>query len=124
MLNMMLATTANSTSVHFGVNNLCKKHNTLFTLDHIESCDALSGCQDIRKYANKLKDLHITKWEKEERWHGIALFAYLTVQMQNLKETKEANLVVTNPSVYIKTGRKPGRPKKTEEIAKNNSTIN
>ena len=124
MLNMMLATTANSTSVHFGVNNLCKKLNTLFTLDHIESCDALSGCQDIRKYANKLKDLHITKWEKEERWHGIALFGYLTVQMQNLKETKEANLVVTNPATYVKTGRKPGRPKKTEEIAKTNSRIN
>jgi hypothetical protein len=44
MYSLMLATTANSTSVHFGMNNLCKKHNTLFTLDHIESCDALSGC--------------------------------------------------------------------------------
>ena len=33
MLNMMLATTANSTSVHFGVNNLRKKHNKLFTLE-------------------------------------------------------------------------------------------
>ena len=79
MVNMMLATTANSTSVHFGVNNLCKKHNKLFTLDHIESCDALSGCQDIRRYANKFKDLHITQWDKEDRYHGIALFAYLTV---------------------------------------------
>jgi hypothetical protein len=79
MVNMMLATTANSTSVHFGMNNLCKKHNKLFTLDHIESCDSLSGCQDIRKYANKLKDLHITKWDREERYHAIALFAYLTV---------------------------------------------
>jgi hypothetical protein len=66
MVNMMLATTANSTSVHFGMNNLCKKHNK-------------SGCQDIRKYANKLKDSHISKWDKEERWHGIALFAYLTI---------------------------------------------
>jgi len=75
----MLATTANSTSVHFGMNHMCKKHNRLFTLDHVESCDALSGCQDIRKYANKLKDQHISKWDKEERWHGIALFAYLTV---------------------------------------------
>ena len=44
--------------------------------------------------------------------------------MQNLKETKEATLVTTNPVVYIKTGRKRGRPKKTEEIAKTNSTIN
>jgi hypothetical protein len=44
--------------------------------------------------------------------------------MQNLKETKEATLVTTNPADYIKTGRKRGRPKKTEEIAKTNSTIN
>ena len=55
MLNMMLATTANSTSVHFGVNNLCKKNNKLFTLDHIEESDMLSGYGEIRKYANKLK---------------------------------------------------------------------
>ena len=124
MINMMLATTANSTSVHFGVNHLCKKHNKLFTLDHIEECDTLSGCGEIRKYANKLKDLHITKWDREERYHGIALFAYLTIQMQNLKETREATLVTTDPAVYIKTGRGRGRPKKTEEIAKTNSTIN
>jgi hypothetical protein len=44
MYSLMLATTANSTSVHFGMNHLCKKHNTLFTVDHLESCDALSGC--------------------------------------------------------------------------------
>lgn len=44
--------------------------------------------------------------------------------MQNLKESKEATLVSTNPSAYIKTGRKRGRPKKNEEIAKKNSTIN
>ena len=60
MLSLMLATTANSTSVHFGMNHMCKKHNRLFTLDHVETCDALSGCQDIRKYANKLKDQHIS----------------------------------------------------------------
>ena len=50
-------------------------------------------------YANKLKDLHITQWDKEDRYHGIALFAYLTVKLQNLKETKEATLVTTNPAV-------------------------
>ena len=53
----------------------------LFTLEHIEKCDQLSGCQDIRKYANKLKDQHLLDWDKEDRLHGIALFAYLTVQM-------------------------------------------
>ena len=31
----------------------------------------------------------------------------------------------TKPAVtYVKTGKKVGRPKKTEEIAKTNSTIN
>ena len=44
--------------------------------------------------------------------------------MQNLKESKEATLVSTNPTAYIKTGRRRERPKKTEEIAKTNSTIN
>ena len=34
---------------------------------HVESCDALTGCQDIRKYANKLKDQHILDWDKEDR---------------------------------------------------------
>ena len=56
MLNMMLATTTNSTSVHFGMDHMCKKHKCLFTLEHVEKCDTLSGCQDIRKYVNKLKD--------------------------------------------------------------------
>jgi hypothetical protein len=64
-------------------------------------------------------------WDKEERLHGIALFAYLTVQMQNLLSSKEAILVVNKPgTTYVRTGRGRGRPKKTEEIAKTNSTIN
>jgi hypothetical protein len=60
---------------------MCRKHQTLFNLEHIEKCDALSGCQDVRKYVNKLKDQHILDWDKEDRLHGIAVFAYLTVQM-------------------------------------------
>ena len=45
--------------------------------------------------------------------------------MQNLIASKEAILLKTKPvDAYIKTGRKVGRPKKTEEIAKTNSTIN
>ena len=85
----------------------------------------MSGCQDIRKYANKLKDQHILDWDKEDRVYGIALFAYLTIQMQNLMSSKEAILVVNKPeTTYIKSGRGRGRPKKTEQIAKTNSTIN
>ena len=45
--------------------------------------------------------------------------------MQNLTASKEATLVSTQPTTaYIKTGKKVGRPKKTEEIARTNSTIN
>ena len=79
MVNMMLATTTNSTSVYFGMDHICHKQNRLFTLDHVESCDALTGCQDIRNFANKLKDQHILDWDKEDRLHGIGLFAYLTI---------------------------------------------
>jgi hypothetical protein len=38
----MLATTGNSTSIHFGMGHLCHKHNKLFTLEHIGKCDALT----------------------------------------------------------------------------------
>ncbi len=76
---MMLAMTCNSTSTHFGMNHMCHKHKRLFTIDHIEDCDLLQTCQEIRKYANKLKDQHILDCDKEERLYGIALFAYLTI---------------------------------------------
>ena len=67
----------------------------------------------------------ILDWDKEERLHGIALFAYLTVQMQNLLSSKEAVLVVNKPATtYVKSTRGPGRPKKVDQIAKTNSTIN
>jgi hypothetical protein len=36
MKNLILSTTANSTSIHFGMNHLYHRHNKLFTLDHIE----------------------------------------------------------------------------------------
>ena len=56
MNEMMLAVTGNGTSTHFGMNHMCHKHKRLFTLDHIETCDTLEGCKDIRKYANMLRD--------------------------------------------------------------------
>jgi hypothetical protein len=125
MNQMMLAATGDSTSIHFGMNHLCHKHKKLFTLEHIETCDALQGCQEIRKYANKLKDDHILDWSKEDRLHGIALFACLTIQILNLSAQKEISLVQTQPATaYVKTGRRPGRPKKSEQIAKSNHKIN
>ena len=76
MAETMLATTGNSTSIHFGMGHLCHKHNKLFTLDHIGECDALSGCERIREYSNKLKQLHILEWDKEERLNAIAVSLY------------------------------------------------
>jgi len=64
MAEMMLATTANSTSIHFGMGHLCHKHNKLFTLEHIEECDVLTNCQMVREFSNKLKQQHILNWEK------------------------------------------------------------
>jgi hypothetical protein len=93
MNQMMLAATGDSTSIDFEMKHLCHKHKKLFNLEHIETCDAFQGCQEIRKYANKLKDDHILEWSKEDRLHGIALFACLTIQIQNLAAQKEITLV-------------------------------
>ena len=51
MAETMLAATANSTSPHFGLNHMCRKHNVLFTMEHVEGCDEISGCSNIRRYA-------------------------------------------------------------------------
>jgi hypothetical protein len=84
MAETMLATTGNSTSIHFGMGHLCHKHNSIFTLDHIEHCDALIGCEKIREYANKLKQSYILDWAKEVRLDAISAFPLLTAQIQNL----------------------------------------
>ena len=79
MAETMLAATANSTSTHYGFGHMCKKHNKLFTLEHIETCDEMSGCTNIRRYANRLRSQHILDWEPEERHAAILEFALLTV---------------------------------------------
>ena len=56
MMHMMIGSTANKTSIHFGMNHMSHRHNVLFTIDHIEQCELLYGCDDIRKYANKLRE--------------------------------------------------------------------
>ena len=75
MAEMMLATSANRTSIHFGMGHQCHKHNLLFTRDHIVECDALVECEKVREYALKLKEKHILDWDKEERLHAIYTFA-------------------------------------------------
>ena len=42
MAETMLAATANSTSVHFGFNHMCRKHNALFT-EHVERYDEITS---------------------------------------------------------------------------------
>ena len=81
MLNMMLATTSNSTSVHYGMDHMCHRHKQLFTLDHIETCVQLSGRERIRTYANKLKEKPLLDWDKQERFDAIAVFALLIIQI-------------------------------------------
>ena len=77
MAEMMLATTANSTSIYFGVGHMCHRHNQIFTMEHVEQCDGLTGCNNIRSYAQRLKEQHILEREPEERLKAIAEFALL-----------------------------------------------
>ena len=63
----MLAPTANSTSLYFGLNHMCRKHNVLFTMEHVEGCDEITGCTNIRKFARRLKEQNIRDWDVEER---------------------------------------------------------
>ena len=90
MAETMLAATANSTSLHFGLNHMCRKHNVLFTMEHVEGCDEISGCSNIRRYARRLKEQNIRDWDAEERRLAIAEFAALAVQMKYLQESKQA----------------------------------
>ena len=100
MAETMLAATANSTSVHFGFNHMCRKHNALFTMEHVERCDEITGCSNIRRFAKKLKEQNIRDWDVEERRQAIAEFASLTVQMKSLQESKQAQLVQTELPKY------------------------
>ena len=84
MAETMLAATANSTWVHFGFNHMCRKHNVLFTMEHVEQCDEITGCSNIRKFARNLKEQNIRDWDVEERRQAIAEFASLTLQMKYL----------------------------------------
>ena len=55
------------------------QHNKIFTLEHINECDALVNCKKIRDFSNKLKVKHILEWDKDERLEAIGQFASLTV---------------------------------------------
>ena len=63
MADIMVATTANSTSIHFGFGHWCEEHNCLFDLEHIQKCSHLTGCESIPVYAAKLKETPLIEWE-------------------------------------------------------------
>ena len=75
----MMATTANSTSIHFGMGHQCHKHQKLLTLNHIVEFDALVGCEKVRDYSKKLNEMRLLEWGKEGRLDAILTFAQLTV---------------------------------------------
>ncbi len=87
MAKMMLATTSNSNTIHFGLENMFRKHNVLFTMEHVEECSEIRGCDNIRKYARRLKEDNINEWDPDERMKAITEFALLTIQMKNLEYT-------------------------------------
>ena len=39
MMHLMIGSTANKNSIHFGMNHMCHRHNVLFTVDHVLECD-------------------------------------------------------------------------------------
>ncbi len=51
-------------------------------MERVESCTDLKGCDNIWKYARRLNEKNISKWETEERLKAIAEFALLTIQMK------------------------------------------
>ena len=87
MAELMLATTKNSTSIHFGLGHMCERHMVNFALEHLERCDAIVGCYNIKKFADRLKVEHILKWDKEERLQAILEYGYLAAQLDNLTRT-------------------------------------
>ena len=74
---MMQATTANSTSIHFGFRYWCETHNCLFNLEHIQGCDQLTGCESIPEYAAKLKETPFIEWDMDTKFKAIGAFALL-----------------------------------------------
>ena len=84
MAELMLATTRDSTSIHFGMGHQCEAHGVIFTTEHIDQCDQLVGCTNISTYAKKTNEMHLLDWLRDELLQAISELVLLTVQMQNL----------------------------------------
>ena len=124
MAEMMQATTANSTSIHFGFGHWCVDHNCLFDLDHIKVCDQLIHCERVPEFAAKLKETPFIEWDLELKFEPIKAFALLVAQLHNLTETKLARMVNTKPArEYVRTGKKKGRRSNAEKLAETNTSL-
>jgi len=121
MSDLMWATTKDSTSVHFGFGHRCHKHGRMFDLEHVRTCNAITGCTDIDKYARMIKEGgNIRTWDQEVLADCILQYTQLAVQLANLTATDRASLVHTPTKKKAPTGNKRGRPKATEVVAKTN----
>ena len=66
MSELMWATTKDSTCVHFGFGHRCNKHGRMFDVEHVRTCNAITGCKDIEKYAKMIKEGgNIHTWDQE-----------------------------------------------------------
>jgi len=124
MADMMVATTANSTSIHFGFGHMCEEHKCLFDLKHIKECSLLTGCGKVPEYAAKLKETPFTEWDLKTKGEAIGAFALLIAELHNLTVTHRAKLVNTRPvREYVKTGRRRGRPTNIQRTAETNTSL-
>ena len=88
MSDLMWATTKDSTSVHFGFGYRC--HD----VEHVRTCNLITGCKDIDKYAKMIKEGgNIRSWDQEVLADCILQYSQLAVQLANLTATDRASLV-------------------------------
>ncbi len=109
--------------MYFGFNHMCRRHNVLFTMEHVERFDEITGCTNIRRFTKKLKEQNIRDLDAEERRQAIAEFTSLTIQMKYLQEAKQAKLVLTGLPQYQKSEKGPGRPFLKEKMVESNHKI-
>jgi hypothetical protein len=73
---------------------MCHTHNCLFDLTHIAECDLLAPeCKQIPEFAQLLKEVPFTEWDKEVKLKAIGAYAILVIQLQNLTNHDRASLV-------------------------------
>ena len=67
LADVMLASTQNKTTLQFGYTHMCQKHRKPFDMEHVQACSEIEGCEDIKRYALKLKtENNIRLWPHED----------------------------------------------------------